>query len=66
MKKIISASYRDDTPAFFAEEFFADLERGSRHIKNAYGEFDISLKPEDVYDKYEEKTHEFIRGMNPC
>lgn len=49
MKKIISASYRDDTPAFFAEEFFSDLEKGSTHIKNGFGEYDISLKPEDVY-----------------
>lgn len=49
MKKIISVSYKDDTPAFFAEEFFADLKKGCRNIKNQYGNFNISLKPNDVY-----------------
>lgn len=42
MKRIISASYKDDTPAFQSEEFFASLHRG----QTPKG---ISLRPEDVY-----------------
>lgn len=41
MKQIISASYKDDTPAFHSEEFFAALANG----KTAAG---VSLKLEDV------------------
>lgn len=41
MKQIISASYKDDTPAFQSEEFFDALSKG----RTASG---ISLGPEDV------------------
>ena len=49
MKKIISVSYKDDTPAFFAEEFFDNLKKGNVDVENKFGKFTISLKPEDVY-----------------
>ena len=49
MKRIISASYKDDTPAFKSEEFFNDLKRGFREIPSKFGIQRISLKPEDVY-----------------
>lgn len=48
MKKIISASYKDDTPAFFSEEFFNDLKKGFRQITGKLN-YKVSLKPEDVY-----------------
>ena len=50
MKRIISVSYKDDTPAFKSEEFFNDLLRkGFREIPSKLGIQHISLKPEDVY-----------------
>ena len=49
MKRIISASYKDDTPAFESEEFFKALARGYSEIPNKIGTQFISLRPEDVY-----------------
>ncbi len=48
-KRIISASYREDIPAFRSEEFFSDLERGYTFIQTKAGRMRISLLPEDVY-----------------
>lgn len=47
-KRIISASYKDDTPAFFSEEFFADYRKGYRTLTSKYGPMRVSLKPEDT------------------
>lgn len=49
MKRIISASYKDDTPAFQSEEFFAALQRGYAEVSGKFGIQRISLRPEDVY-----------------
>ena len=49
MKRILSVSYKDDTPAFKSEEFFNDLKKGVREIPSKFGVQHISLKPEDVY-----------------
>lgn len=49
MKRIISASYKDDTPAFQSEAFFESLEKGYIQIPTKAGLSRISLKPEDVY-----------------
>lgn len=49
MKRIISASYKDDTPAFHSEKFFQDLKRGYTEIDSKFGLRRISLRPEDVY-----------------
>lgn len=49
MKRIISASYKDDTPAFKSEEFFRDLKKGFRLLPGRFGTSKISLLPEDVY-----------------
>ena len=49
MKKIISASYKIDTPAFQSEEFFHSLSRGYAEIQSKVGTQRISLRPEDVY-----------------
>ena len=49
MKRIISASYKDDTPAFESVEFFKALARGYAEIPNKIGTQFISLRPEDVY-----------------
>lgn len=48
-KRIISVSYKDDTPAFFSEEFFADYAAGYRDINTKYGTMHVSLRPEDVF-----------------
>lgn len=48
MKQIISCSYRDDTPAFFSEEFFRDVRRGLTMVNTKYGLKAVSLRPEDV------------------
>lgn len=48
-KRIISVSYKDDTPAFFSEEFFNDYKKGERTITTRYGQMKVSLRPEDVY-----------------
>lgn len=49
MKRIISASYRNDTPAFKSEEFFRDLRNGYTVVRSPYGDRRISLRPEDVF-----------------
>ena len=49
MKKIVSVSYKDDTPAFFSEEFFKDVKRGYRAVSTRYGSKRVSLLPEDVH-----------------
>ncbi len=49
MKQIISASYKDDTPAFKSEQFFEDLKKGFRILPTKAGPMRISLKPEDVH-----------------
>ena len=49
MKRIISCSYKDDTPAFHAEEFFENYRRGFVMVPTKYGPMRVSLKPEDVY-----------------
>ena len=49
MKRIISASYKDDTPAFHSEEFFDAYNKGYIFIPSKAGQRHISLKPEDVY-----------------
>ena len=49
MKRIISASYRDDTPAFESERFFENLEKGSVDVPSKFGTMHVSLRPEDVY-----------------
>lgn len=49
MKRIISASYKDDTPAFRSEAFFDDYKRGYAEISSPAGKRRISLRPEDVY-----------------
>ena len=49
MKRIISASYKDDTPAFHSEEFFEALKKGYILISSKIGAQRISLRPEDVY-----------------
>ena len=49
MKRIISASYKDDTPAFKSEEFFQALAKGYVEIPSKAGLRRISLLPEDVY-----------------
>lgn len=48
-KQIISCSYRDDTPAFFSEEFFRDYRRGLAIVSTKYGPKAVSLRPEDVF-----------------
>ena len=49
MKQIISASYRDDTPAFHSEAFFEALRQGSITIPTKYGPRRVSLRPEDIW-----------------
>lgn len=49
MKKIISASYKDDTPAFFSEEFFENVRKGFTTVTTRYGTRTVSLLPEDVH-----------------
>lgn len=49
MKRIISVSYKDDTPAFFSEEFFENVRRGFTMIGTKYGHKAVSLLPKDVY-----------------
>jgi len=48
-KRIISASYKDDTPAFQSEEFFSNLKRGFVELQSRFGTQRISLRPEDVF-----------------
>lgn len=48
-KQIISCSYRDDTPAFFSEEFFRNYRRGLAMIPGKYGPKAVSLRPDDVH-----------------
>jgi len=48
MKKIISCSYKDDTPAFHSEEFFNAYKNGRICIPTKYGSMAVSLKDEDV------------------
>ena len=49
MKRIISASYKNDIPAFGSEEFFYNLKKGYVETKTKFGISRISLRPEDVY-----------------
>lgn len=49
MQRIISASYKNDIPAFGSEDFFQDLKRGYTEIDSKFGLRRISLRPEDVY-----------------
>ena len=49
MKRIISVSYKDDTPAFKSEAFFQDYKKGLREIPSRFGLQRISLRPENVY-----------------
>lgn len=49
MKRIISASYKNDIPAFGSEAFFAALERGYTEMNTKLGVSRVSLRPEDVY-----------------
>jgi len=48
-KRIISVSYKDDTPAFFSEQFFEDYRRGFRTLCGRNGTWTVSLRPEDVH-----------------
>lgn len=48
-KRIISVSYKDDTPAFKSEQFFRDLEKGYRDLPTKIGTMRVSLLPKDVY-----------------
>lgn len=48
-KRIISASYKDDTPAFKSEAFFQDYARGFRILSTKYGPQRVSLLPQDVH-----------------
>lgn len=48
MKRIISCSYRDDTPAFFSEEFFQNYRRGMAVLQTNHGTRPVSLRPEHV------------------
>lgn len=48
-KRIISASYKDDTPAFFSEEFFENVRRGFTLVDTRYGKKAVSLLPNDVH-----------------
>lgn len=48
-KRIISVSYKDDTPAFFSEQFYADYAEGFRDVRTRYGTMRVSLRPEDVF-----------------
>lgn len=49
MKQIISASYKEDIPAFGSEKFFQDVRKGHTFIPSKFGTRRISLLPEDVY-----------------
>lgn len=49
MKRIISASYRNDTPAFHSETFFENLKKGFVETRTKFGISRISLRPEDVH-----------------
>lgn len=49
MKRIISASYRTDIPAFQSEKFFEDYKKGYTNMITKVGRIQISLRPEDVY-----------------
>lgn len=48
-KRILSVSYKDDTPAFKSVEFFKDYANGFRLLPTKVGTMKISLRPEDVY-----------------
>ena len=48
MKRIISCSYKDDTPAFFSEEFFSNYKKGMVLVENMNGRRGISLRDENV------------------
>lgn len=48
-RKIISASYKEDLPAFRSEEFFKDLSNGFTLVPTKAGPMKVSLRPEDVY-----------------
>ena len=49
MQRILSASYKNDIPAFGSEVFFEDLKKGYAETKTRFGISRISLRPEDVY-----------------
>ena len=49
MQRIISASYKNDIPAFGSEEFFFNLKKGYVETRTKFGTSRISLRPEDVY-----------------
>lgn len=49
MQRIISASYKNDIPAFGSEDFFQNLRKGYVEITTRFGKSRISLRPEDVY-----------------
>lgn len=48
-KRIISASYKDDTPAFGARAFYQAVSQGFTTISTKIGRVKVSLRPEDVY-----------------
>ena len=48
-KRIISASYKDDTPAFKSEAFFRDYAQGFRILSTKVGPQRVSLLPQDVH-----------------
>lgn len=48
-KRIISVSYKDDTPAFHSEEFFESYRKGLALVDTKYGRKAVSLRPEDVH-----------------
>lgn len=67
MKRIISASYKDDTPAFQSEEFFENYAKGEVTLQSKFGQRKISLKPEDVYCFVfwtKNPSDHFVRNMN--
>ena len=49
MKRIISASYREDIPAFGAKQFYENVAKGYVDVPTKLGWSRTSLRPEDVY-----------------
>ena len=66
-KRIVSASYREDIPAFGTADFYAAVKRGYAVVKTKIGDAKVSLRPENVYCYVfwtKNPSEEFISRLN--
>ena len=67
MKRIISASYREDIPAFGAKPFFENVAKGYVEMPTKFGKSRIGLRPEDIYCFVfwtKNPSREFLAGLD--